>query len=131
MEISRPRAVAIVEDDVMMAMFLEEVCRMAGCDHVGTASSMEGGLDILAEQNPACMILDYKLDGDATGLDLIVRAKEQHPHLFTILITAWDINHIATLIGGDRPDRILRKPVMARTLVDVLGAVPGWAGRED
>lgn len=119
-----PRTLAIVEDDVTMAMFLEEVCRLAGWAHVGTASTMAGGLKILADKRPECLILDFKLDGDATGIDLVAAARGRHPGLFTILLTAWDINDIATMIHGGQPDRILRKPVMAKTLVDVLAAVP-------
>jgi len=118
------RRLAIVEDDVTMAMFLEEVCHMAGWAHAGTACSMAGGLKILADQRPDCLVVDYKLDGEATGIDLIAAAKGRYPALFTILLTAWDINDIATVIRGNQPDRILRKPVMAKTLVDVLGAVP-------
>lgn len=118
------RTLAIVEDDVTMAMFLEEVCRMAGWTHVGTSGTMAGGLKILADERPDCLVVDYKLDGDATGIDLIAAAKGRYPDLSTILLTAWDINDIATMIRGGQPDRILRKPVMAKTLVDVLSSVP-------
>lgn len=118
-----PHTLAIVEDDVTMAMFLEEVCRLAQWRHVGTATTMAGGLQVLADHRPDCLVVDYKLDGEATGIDLIAAAKGRYPGLFTILLTAWDINDIATMIRGEQPDRILRKPVMAKTLVDVLGAI--------
>jgi hypothetical protein len=38
------------------------------------------------------------------------------------MITAWDINDIASRIHGAQPDRILRKPVHADTLISVLSA---------
>lgn len=119
------RKVGIVEDDPTMAMFLEEVCRLAGWTPVGSAGSMAGGLEIIDFHRPECLILDFQLDGEATGLDLIDAAKMNQPDLFTILITAWNINDLATMIGGrTAPDRILRKPVMAKTLAELLATIP-------
>lgn len=117
------RKVAIVEDDPTMALLLEETCRMAGWTAIGTATTMGGGLDILDFHRPECLILDFRLEGTETGLDLIAAARKQQPDLFTILITAWDINDLATMIGPDKPDRILRKPVMAKTLAEILTTI--------
>lgn len=119
------RKVLIVEDDVIMAMFLEEVCKLAGVDHVGTAGNVEVALELAMKHQPECVILDYRLDGDRTGLDLIAALRKQQAEVFTVLITAWDINAIAGLIQRQRPDCILRKPVAMRTLLEVINSIPG------
>lgn len=118
------RRVLIVEDDVIMAMFLEEVCKLAGVEHVGTARNVERALELAEQHRPHCVILDYRLEGRLTGLDLIAALRKQQAALFTVLITAWDINAIAGLIQRHRPDRVLRKPVATRTLLDVMNAIP-------
>lgn len=116
----RARKVLIVEDDVIMAMFLEEVCKLSHADHVGTARSVETALELALLHQPDCVVLDYRLEGHLTGLDLIAALRRQQADIFTVLITAWDINAIAGLIRRHQPDRVLRKPVAMRTLLDVL-----------
>ena len=115
----RPK-VAIVEDDGTMAYLLDEVCRTAGYEVVGRAASASDALEMLREQSPDYLILDFNLDGQRNGLEVLTAAKKQEPGLFSILITAWDINDIASRIGYAQPDRILRKPVMPQLLVELL-----------
>lgn len=122
----RTRKVLIVEDDVIMAMFLEEVCKLSGAEHVGTARSVEVALELAHLHHPDCVVLDYQLEGHLTGLDLIAALRGNQADIFTVLITAWDINAIAGLIRRHQPDRVLRKPVSMRVLLDVLkGAAAG------
>lgn len=119
------RRVLIVEDDVIMAMFLEEVCKLSGAEHVGTANSVERALELALLHRPDSVVLDYRLEGHLTGLDLIAALRKHQPEIFTVLITAWDINAIAGLIRDHQPDRVLRKPVAMRTLLDVFDSAPG------
>jgi DNA-binding NarL/FixJ family response regulator len=112
--------VVIAEDDGMMAMLLGEVCVAAELECVGVASSVSEGLQIMSDKGADYLIVDFNLSGERTGLDLVEEAKRQHPDLFTIMITAWDINDIAGKIDRQQPDRILRKPVSPNMLIDLL-----------
>jgi DNA-binding NarL/FixJ family response regulator len=112
--------VAIVEDDAVMVLLLEEICRAAGYAIVGTASTASSAVLAIERERPDCLLLDFGLAGQENGLDLLEQARRVHPALFTVMITAWDINDIAGRIGAVQPDRILRKPVRTATLVRIL-----------
>lgn len=115
----RPK-VAIVEDDGAMAYLFSEICMAAGCEVVGMAASADEALEILAANPADYLILDFGLNGERNGLELLAVAKQAYPDLFTILITAWDINDIAARLGHARPDRIMRKPVHTHLLIELL-----------
>lgn len=122
------KTVAIVEDDILMALLLEEICRNAGYRIVGQAKDVRSALPMLERESPDILLLDFKLGGERNGLDLIDRVKRPCPDMFTIMITAWDINDIASRIEGAQPDRILRKPVHPATLTKIMNACPKPAG---
>lgn len=112
--------IVIVEDDPTLAFMMEETCRSAGFPVVGCAPSADEAIRLVDAKRPDFLILDFNLEGDRNGLELISEVKERHPRLSTILVTAWDINDIASRMEGDQPDRILRKPVLPHVLVEVV-----------
>jgi DNA-binding NarL/FixJ family response regulator len=112
--------VAIVEDDAVLAHLLEEVCRTSGYEIVGRAREGGSAVSMVDHERPDCLLLGYDLGSDLNGLEVIERVKRRHPSIFTVMITAWDINDIASRIDRSPPDRILRKPVHTETLVKVL-----------
>ena len=114
------RTVIVVDDDPINAMLLTEICNAADWNVSGCASSSQEAMDMLRQSSPRCMIIDYKLDGEKTGLDLNYEVKSARPDLFTIMVTGWDINDIAANIEGPQPDRILRKPVPPNILMNML-----------
>jgi DNA-binding response OmpR family regulator len=124
------KTVAIVEGDAMMATLLEEVCRTAGYDVVGWSRDAHSAVQMLNRERPDYLILEFDVGDQCNGLDLIAWARTRCPALFTIMITAWDINDIATMIHGAQPDRLLRKPVHIDTLVKVMAGADG-GGRRD
>ncbi|MEO1969362.1 MAG: response regulator [Sphingomonadaceae bacterium] len=117
------RNVIVVDDDPINAMLLTEICNAADWNVSGCASSSREAMAMLRQSDPCCMIIDYKLDGEKTGLDLNYEVKRARPGLFTIMVTGWDINDIAAHIDGPQPDRILRKPIPANILMDLLDSL--------
>jgi DNA-binding NarL/FixJ family response regulator len=121
------KTVAIVECDTAMAHFLEEVCRTSGYEIVGCACDAPAAIAMIEKKRPDCLLLGFNLGKNGNGLDVIASIKERHPSIFTVMITAWDINDIASKIGNAQPDRIMRKPVHMHTLVKVLAGAEGLA----
>ena len=119
------RSVIVVDDDPINAMLLTEICNAADWEVTGCATSSHEALEMLDQSAPSCMIIDYKLVGEKTGLDLNYEIKRARPGLFTIMVTGWDINDIAANIDGPQPDRILRKPIPANILMDMLDGLVG------
>ena len=112
--------IGIIEADDVMALLLEEVCRTAGHQVLGVARSAESARPLIERGRPDCLLLEFSLGGQRNGLELLEQAKRTLPSLFSMMITAWDINDIADRMGAVQPDRILRKPVHADTLVRIL-----------
>jgi DNA-binding NarL/FixJ family response regulator len=112
--------VAIVEDDAVMAMLLEEVCRIGRHEVVGVARQARSAVALVERHRPDCLLLDFSLDGEIDGVELLEQAVRIHPPLFSVMITAWDINDIAGRITAARPDRLLRKPLRTETLIGIL-----------
>ena len=116
---SKPR-IAIVEDDSILCFMMTEMCKSAGFEVVGCAGNGVAALDVVNRKRPDYLILDFNLDGEWNGLELIEKAKETAPGIGTVLVTAWDINDIASRMEGEQPNRILRKPVLPHILVEVI-----------
>jgi CheY-like chemotaxis protein len=112
--------IAIVEDDAVMALLLEEVCRIGRHEVVGVALKARSAISVIERHRPDCLLLDFSLDGEIDGLQLLERAVQIHRPLFSVMITAWDINDIAHRITAAQPDRLLRKPLRTETLIGIL-----------
>jgi len=114
------KTVAIVEHDAIMSLLLAEICRTSGYRIVGRASEPEAAMAMIERERPDYLLLEFNLGAQGNGLELLERVKQRCPATFTIMITGWDINDIASRIHGAQPDRILRKPVHTDTLVRVM-----------
>ena len=112
--------IGIVEDDSVMAWLLEEACQASGHKIVGVAAVASAAIPLVKRKRPDCLLLDYKLDGEHDGLEVLEQVKRIRPSLFTVMITAWDVNEIADRLGTVQPDRILRKPIHIETLLSIL-----------
>jgi CheY-like chemotaxis protein len=60
------RRVLIVEDEVLVAMDLEDLLMDHGCEVVATVSTVAGAFAALGRCKPEIVILDLNLDGDTT-----------------------------------------------------------------
>lgn len=112
--------IAIVEDDSLLAFMLDESCKSCGFDVVGCERDAEGALELIEREKPDLLLLDFALEGDSNGLELIAEIRSRSIDVFIILVTAWDINDIASRMSEAQPDRILRKPVAPHVLQEVI-----------
>jgi DNA-binding response OmpR family regulator len=67
---SHPGRVAIVEDDPLMASFLEEILTDAGYDVVGKAATATDAISLIGWQQPDLALLDIRLMGRRSGVDV-------------------------------------------------------------
>lgn len=137
--------ILIVEDDDSLAASLAKVLESEGY-HVSVARTGDDGCRRLAENDTpvSLVITDLRLPG-ASGIDLVAHAKENHPHLPVILVTAFGTAETAieaTKRGAfdyilkpfempemlDLVDRALKHACLARETVHLTASpVPGHA----
>jgi DNA-binding response OmpR family regulator len=118
------RRVAVVEDDRMLSMLLEEVCQHAGHTVVGSAHTAQDGLALVRSMRPDCLLVDYQLRSELNGLDVLERARRMLPGIFTVLISGWDHRELDARLAEVRPDGVLKKPLRTAELVSLLAARP-------
>jgi CheY-like chemotaxis protein len=91
---SKPLRVLIVEDEILISMFLSDVLGDLGHTVVGTASSAHEALNIAAEQPSDLAFIDVGLSedgGGGDGLDAALALRERHG-VPTVLMTG-DARH--------------------------------------
>lgn len=97
-----------IDDDEANLLVLKATC--AGELNVITASSGADGLEILAEQEVAVLLVDQRMPG-MTGVEVFELAREHYPDAVRILITAFtDLTEAIAAINRGHIRRYLRKP---------------------
>ncbi|TFW34218.1 nitrogen regulation protein NR(I) [Massilia horti] len=90
----------IVDDDASIRWVLEKALAREGLETRSFSNAREA-LDLLATQTPQVLVSDIRMPGES-GLDLLAAAKERHPGLPVIIITAFsDLDSaVASFQGG-------------------------------
>jgi len=75
--------VLVVEDEALVADYIADVVEEAGHEVAGFAATGEKALRRLEQNRPDLAILDIKLKGSLSGIDVARRARELAiPHMF-------------------------------------------------
>ena len=97
-----------IDDDEANLLVLRAAC--AGDLNIVTATSGPEGLDILAQQEIAVLLVDQRMPG-MTGVEVFEVAREQYPDAVRIMITAYtDLTEAIAAINRGHIRRYLRKP---------------------
>jgi len=97
-----------IDDDESNLLVLKATC--AGELNVITASSGAEGLEILARQEVAVLLVDQRMPG-MSGVEVFEVAREHYPDAVRILITAFtDLSDAIAAINRGHIRRYLRKP---------------------
>ena len=115
------RRVLVVEDQIVVALDLEQMLRGLGAAHVDLATSVEQSLAIVAATPPDCAFLDLKVQ-EETPLTLVeLLAKRRIPFAF-----ASGYSDLRAVPAAYRNTVLLRKPI---ALADLSAAVSGFPMR--
>ena len=100
----------IVEDEPLIAADLRAILERMHVNVVGEARSAEDAVAVAAEAVPDIILADYNLAGRATGLDAVVRIKQDHD-CPVIFITGYPDR----VLQGEEiePDFVISKPYTA------------------
>jgi DNA-binding response OmpR family regulator len=120
--VSRSLRVLIVEDEYFVATYVADLMEEWGHEVVATCATGEHAIEHLKRGDVELAILDIKLKGDLTGLDVAEVARRQGvTHLF--LSGSGDPATRSAARATD-PLAFLQKPVNERQLSAVLSEVP-------
>lgn len=114
------KSVVIVEDDALIAMYLERLCKKFGVPVLGTAAEGWEAIDMIVAQQPTHVFMDMRLDGDLDGVDVGTAIYLKHPEIRIIYITGSNEPATRARIDEDHPYRILIKPINPNDLEEAL-----------
>ena len=69
--------IMVVDDEVTVAMALEESLSNMGYDIVGRASSGEAAIDMARHQRPDLILMDIVMPGEVDGIDASETIKKE------------------------------------------------------
>src|SRR5713226_3117564 len=81
---SKPISILIVEDEALIASYIEEVLGESGFRVAGIAASGPEALSLAAESRPSLALVDIRLTGPVDGIELacVLRQKFEVPAIF-------------------------------------------------
>jgi two-component system, response regulator PdtaR len=74
---SKPISILIVEDEALIASYIEEVLGESGFRVAGIAASGAEALSLAAENRPALALVDIRLTGPIDGIELACQLREK------------------------------------------------------
>lgn len=115
----QPPRILIVEDEVIIAMYLEMELQHAGyqvCQHVTTG---EEAVRIARRDAPGCILMDIRLAGDIDGIEAAqhIQAQADIPIIF---MTGYPDKTIEDRAKALHPLGFFLKPVQAAALQPLL-----------
>jgi DNA-binding response OmpR family regulator len=115
--------VLLVEDELLIAMMLEDKLRDLGHYVTGVAVTVAGGLRMLRETEPDVVVVEFKLaDGECDVLLMELRSRQ----IPVVLVTAARIDSADARFKNID---VLEKPVNMAHLADVLDQFHGGSAR--
>jgi CheY-like chemotaxis protein len=108
------RKVLVVEDEMMIAMLIEDMLDEFGCKLVGPATSVPRALDLIGKEQVEIAVLDLNLDGQDTYAIADALQQKNVPFIFA---TGYGSTGLRQEYGN-RP--VLQKPFQAKDLENAL-----------
>jgi DNA-binding NtrC family response regulator len=108
--------ILIVEDERLVASYLEELLGMQGCIVIGPAMRVHEALALIERERPEAAILDLNLYGEPT---IAVAEALAARHVPFIVVTGYGAEHVPDESALQQAPR-LGKPFRSRHLLQVL-----------
>ena len=108
------RRVLVVEDEMMIAMLIEDMLDEFSCKLVGPATNVPRALELIAKENVEIAVLDLNLGGEDTYAIAEALQQKNVPFIFA---TGYGSTGVRQEYGNRQ---VLQKPFQARDLENAL-----------
>jgi DNA-binding NarL/FixJ family response regulator len=117
------KTVVIVEDEVLLALELEDLCADLNCQVLGVAASAQEAREKFAGLRPDMLITDMELAEGSDGIEVAQTMRRRHPGIGIVFLTATTSPDKLRRIAQMRPHRLLSKPLRTSDLRQALSAL--------
>src|SRR5207249_1527819 len=107
---SKPVSILIVEDEALVASYIEEVLGESGFRVAGIAASGTEALSLAAENRPALALVDIRLTGPIDGIELACQLRQKFD-MPAIFLSGLVDQETAKRAEAAQPLGFLKKPV--------------------
>jgi DNA-binding response OmpR family regulator len=112
----------IVEDDPAQAKLVQLLVAQAGLASVGAVGSAEAALDLAPQAD--VILLDYRLEGDRTGLDVLREIRRRDLPASVVMMTGHGSERVAAeALHFGANDYIIKDESLTQLLPEVLARV--------
>jgi len=117
--------IIIVEDEVLIAMFLEETIKELSDENTILASFTEDVslLNYLKDNSADLIFMDIKIDGDKDGIELACEIKKKWPSISIVFITSYKDSKTIQRAKKVSPLGYLTKPIVESDIEAILMVV--------
>ncbi|MGE4064481.1 MAG: response regulator [Rhodospirillaceae bacterium] len=116
----RPK-ILIVEDNVILAMNIEDQLTEEGFEVVGIATTADQAIILAEKHKPALAVMDIRLAGARDGIDAAIQLKSQFG-IRSVIASAHSAPEMRERAHAAEPAGWLTKPYVGRELAAVLRA---------
>jgi DNA-binding NarL/FixJ family response regulator len=102
----------IVEDELLIAGYLTDLCELFDVDVVGTADNGEDAIQTILDTRPDYVLMDVRLAGSMDGVEVAKTVYSEHSEIKIVYITGSNEPPTIARINSDHPYQILIKPIL-------------------
>jgi CheY-like chemotaxis protein len=116
---NRPVSILIVEDEALIASYIEEVLASSGYSVSGIAASGAEALSLAAEHHPSLALVDIRLNGPIDGIDLACQLRGAFD-VPTIFLSGQVDPRVVERARAARPLGFLTKPFLPSQVFNTI-----------
>lgn len=118
--LDRPHRIVIVDDDVLISEYLQDLCVFHGSDVVGMAHDADSAEETILAVKPDFVLMDLRLGGPRDGVDVAEVVHRELPETKIVFITGSNEPKSMDRIASDHPHHVLVKPISPADLRKAL-----------
>jgi two-component system, response regulator PdtaR len=124
----KPVSILIVEDEALIASYIEQVLGESGFRVAGVAASGPEALSLAAEHHPSLALVDIRLTGPIDGIELACRLRDKFA-VPAIFLSGLVDDRTAERAQAARPLGFLKKPFLPSQVFNAIEHALDLLGR--
>lgn len=114
------KRIVIVDDDVLICEYLEDLCRFYGAEVVGMAHEADTAEDMIVARRPEYVLMDLRLGGSRDGVDVAEAVQSRISGVKFVYVSGSNEPKSMDRIARNAPHHVLIKPISPADLRKAL-----------